>query len=64
MIAGTNNEKHDMSITLGRYENPKNVRRKNVYFQNEQVYAAYYRSNNTLYYNSNFYGSTHIIIFN
>ena len=38
--------------------------RKYVYYKDTYVYALYYRSTNTLYYNRNFTGECKIIIFN
>ena len=37
---------------------------KYVYYKHTNVYALYYRSNNTLYYNKNFKGKCKLIIFN
>jgi len=38
--------------------------KKYVYYKHTNVYALYYRLNNTLYYNRNFKGKCKLIIFN
>ena len=39
------------------------LRRKYIAYKSERVYALYYHSNNTLYYNTRFKGNTELIIF-
>lgn len=40
----------------------KTMERKHIHYEDCRVYALYYRSSNTLYYNRDFFGKTQIII--